>query len=70
MLRLYFTCADGSNRNKKEALIEGNWSKLKELAVCKNETHFLRRQSKSPFDSAKGDKLDDSAKGDKTNEDK
>ena len=28
----------GWSRNKKEALIERNWGKLKELAVCKNET--------------------------------
>jgi putative endonuclease len=26
------------SRKKKEALIKGNWDKLKELSICKNET--------------------------------
>ena len=28
----------GWTRKKKQALIEENWNKLKELAVCKNDT--------------------------------
>jgi putative endonuclease len=31
----------GWNRKKKEALIEKNFERLKELAVCKNETSHL-----------------------------
>jgi putative endonuclease len=31
----------GWSRKKKEALIEENWNKLKELAICKNETNYL-----------------------------
>ncbi len=30
----------GWNRKKKEALIREEWDSLKELAICKNETHF------------------------------
>ncbi len=30
----------GWSRKKKEALIERNWGKLKELSVCKNTTHY------------------------------
>ena len=29
------------SHKKKEALIEGNIQKLKELAACRNETHYL-----------------------------
>jgi putative endonuclease len=29
----------GWSRKKKEAIIENNWHKLKELSVCKNESH-------------------------------
>ena len=31
----------GWSRKKKEALIENNWDKLKELAICKNSTSHL-----------------------------
>ncbi|MBK9479828.1 MAG: GIY-YIG nuclease family protein [Bacteroidetes bacterium] len=31
----------GWSRKKKEALIEDNWDKIKELAVCKNKTSHL-----------------------------
>ncbi len=31
----------GWSRKKKEALIADNWDKIKELAVCKNETSHL-----------------------------
>ena len=31
----------GWNRKKKEALIENNWDRLKDLAVCKNDTSHL-----------------------------
>jgi putative endonuclease len=46
----------GWNRKKKEALIEGNWDKLKELSVCTNGSHY----SNAGFDSAQPDqnKLD------------
>ena len=30
----------GWSRKKKEALIERNWSKLKELSACKNSSHY------------------------------
>lgn len=29
----------GWNRKKKEAIINDNWERLKELSICKNETH-------------------------------
>jgi putative endonuclease len=44
----------GWSRKKKEAIIAGNWERLKELAVCTNSSHS-RNFSKSPFDSAQGD---------------
>jgi putative endonuclease len=46
----------GWNRKKKEALIAGNWDKLKELSVCTNGSHY----SNAGFDSAQPDqnKLD------------
>lgn len=34
-------------RRKKEALISGRFDDLKELASCKNETHFLNKKSSS-----------------------
>jgi hypothetical protein len=37
----------GWSRKKKEAIIAGNWEKLKELSVCNNESHF----SNAGFDS-------------------
>lgn len=30
----------GWTRKKKEAIIEDNWKKLKELAVCKNQSNY------------------------------
>ena len=32
----------GWTKAKKKALIESNWSALKELAECKNETNYLK----------------------------
>ena len=32
----------GWSREKKEALINGNYEKLHDLAECKNESHYLR----------------------------
>ena len=47
----------GWTRKKKEALIEKNWDKIKELAVCINEaSHTNYRKNRTPFDSAQGDK--------------
>ena len=46
----------GWTRKKKEALIENNWEKIKELAVCINSTsHLNYTQNRTPFDSAQGD---------------
>ncbi|WP_316771456.1 GIY-YIG nuclease family protein [Pedobacter frigiditerrae] len=30
----------GWSRKKKEAIINDNWEKLKELSICKNETNY------------------------------
>ena len=35
----------GWSRKKKEALIERNWDRLRELATCKNGTHYSFRES-------------------------
>ncbi|MCI0750827.1 MAG: hypothetical protein L0Y35_03235 [Flammeovirgaceae bacterium] len=35
----------GWGRKKKQALIDRNWDRLKELAVCKNETHYSKKES-------------------------
>ncbi len=35
----------GWTRNKKEAIIENNWVKLKELAACKNQSHHSNLKS-------------------------
>jgi putative endonuclease len=43
----------GWSRKKKEAIIERNWDKLKELSVCGNDSHH-KNFSKPPFDSAQG----------------
>jgi putative endonuclease len=43
----------GWSRKKKEALIEGNYEMLPDLAVCLNESHFSNKPT-SPFDSAQG----------------
>ena len=40
------------SRKKKEALIEGNFELLHELAECKNETHYSNYK---PLDYARGD---------------
>jgi len=46
----------GWTRKKKEALIENNWHKLKELSICNNATSYLNfEKSITPFDSAQGD---------------
>ncbi len=34
----------GWSRKKKEALIEGNWYKLKELSICKNSSNYKIHQ--------------------------
>ena len=34
------------SRLKKEALINKNWDKLKDLAECKNDTHFKFKNKK------------------------
>ena len=48
----------GWTRKKKEALIENNWDKIKEFAVCINSTsHLNHKQTRTPFDSAQGDKI-------------
>ncbi len=47
----------GWTRKKKEALIENNWAKIKELANCINSTSHLNYiKEGTPFDSAQGDK--------------
>ena len=43
----------GWSRKKKQAIINDEWDKLKQLAVCKNESH----SDNAPFDSAQGDKV-------------
>jgi putative endonuclease len=45
----------GWSRKKKEAVINDNWDKLRELAACLNRTSH-KNFEKSPFDSAQGDK--------------
>ena len=42
----------GWSRNKKEALINRNWEKLKELSVCKNKT---RASTPLSLTSSQGD---------------
>ena len=47
----------GWTRKKKEALIDKNWDKIKELAVCNNNSsHKNYNKTGTPFDSAQGDK--------------
>lgn len=36
----------GWSRRKKEALIERNWGKLKDLSVCQNQSHFSNFEKK------------------------
>jgi putative endonuclease len=38
----------GWSRKKKEALIENNWLKLKELSICRNTTHYLNSAKSVP----------------------
>ena len=46
----------GWSRKKKEALIDENFNKLKELSACMNNTHFINYQKdKEGFDSAQPD---------------
>lgn len=46
----------GWSRKKKEALIDGNFNKLKELSICTNGTHFNNYQKdKEGFDSTQPD---------------
>jgi putative endonuclease len=47
----------GWTRKKKEALIERNWDKLKELAICRNFTSHVyhNKDNRTPFDYAQGD---------------
>ncbi|MEN8927269.1 MAG: GIY-YIG nuclease family protein [Flavobacteriales bacterium] len=43
----------GWSRKKKEALINGDWDRLKFLAICKNDSHYSNNMSKErDFDSA------------------
>ena len=44
----------GWSRKKKEAIIAGEWDRLKELSMCVNESHS-KNFGKPPFDSAQGD---------------
>jgi putative endonuclease len=45
----------GWSRRKKEALINGDWDKLKEFSKCINETRATTMCTAAPFDSAQGD---------------
>ena len=44
----------GWSRKKKEAISQGNWKEIHELAKCKNSTSYVHHK-KTPFDSAQGD---------------
>jgi putative endonuclease len=46
----------GWSRKKKQALINENWWKLKELSMCGNASNHLYYSERPPFDSAQGDK--------------
>jgi len=46
----------GWSRKKKEAIIDQNWDKLKELSICKNESSHKNHWIKKGFDSAQPDK--------------
>jgi len=37
------------SKAKKQALINENWDRLKELAECKNETHFSNKPKETKF---------------------
>jgi putative endonuclease len=47
----------GWSRKKKEAIINDNWEKLKELSVCQNKSHSDNFENKEGFDSAQPDNL-------------
>ena len=50
----------GWTRKKKEALINKNWDRIKELAICNNgSSHKNYRKTGTPFDSAQGDSNND-----------
>lgn len=48
----------GWTRKKKEAIIQNNWDKLKELSICKNNSShkYFNFRIEPPFDSAQGDR--------------
>ena len=48
----------GWNRKKKGAIIDDNWEKLKELSICKNNSHS--DNINKGFDSAQPDNSDNS----------
>jgi putative endonuclease len=45
----------GWSRKKKEAIINDNWGKLKELSVCQNKSHSDNIKIDKDFDSAQPD---------------
>ncbi len=48
----------GWSRKKKEAIINDNWEKLKDLSICQNESHhknFEIDKKKKDFDSAQSE---------------
>jgi putative endonuclease len=47
----------GWSRKKKEAIINDNWDKLKELSICRNDSHSDNFKGKDPkgFGSAQPD---------------
>jgi len=47
----------GWSKKKKQALINSDWAKLKDLAICKNHSHFKNVIVSTPFDSAQGDTI-------------
>ncbi|GAX61135.1 excinuclease ABC subunit C [Candidatus Scalindua japonica] len=44
------------SRKKKEALFQGDWNKIHELAKCKNSTSHVHHE-KQPLDSARDDRI-------------
>jgi putative endonuclease len=54
----------GWSRKKKEAIIAGNWEKLRDLSVCTNSSHHSNNK-KAGFDSAQPDRKFDSAQPDR-----
>lgn len=47
----------GWSRKKKEAIINDNWEKLRELSICQNDSHSDNCKDKNSqgFDSAQPD---------------